>query len=375
MNLFNKIFFNILLFNINKNFSCCCKNNENKNNQLNLTDDNNDNENNKKDREDPEKKEKKDKKEDIDELKKLLPDKLNFKKSFYRWDDDYCGIQCCCYFLATLFYNEDEILKEFADSNIKFLNNIATIVNDFKKNNVNNECHKLLFNSICDLFFEISESLTQDDLNLLQKNEDEVDKKLKKRYEIANYFYVIGIDLIKFISLYKINYEGKNKLFCEIMDSLDLNIIKKYIPELKIYYNSKSIDHTISSTINFEILNLLSYFNENINFKNDGKILINNNNKFEFTEELKNNINLIYSFYTVNLGERGHGCCFYYNFKDGNYYFVSNEKEIEVPLEYIINTKVSEETKINLLYKKINEQNIISLKYKFHCEYYYLYKL
>ena len=64
--------------------------------------------------------ENKDKKEDIDKLEKLLPDKLIYKNSFYKWSGDYCGIQCCCYFLATLFYNEDEILKEFADSNIKF---------------------------------------------------------------------------------------------------------------------------------------------------------------------------------------------------------------------------------------------------------------
>lgn len=308
----------------------------------------------------------------IDENK--LPDKLISRESLYKWSGDYCGIQCCCYFLATLLYNEDEILKEFADSNIKFLNNIAQIVNDFKNNNYNNNCHELLFNSICDLFFEIAESLTQEDLNLIKKNEDEVDEKSKERYIIVDYFFTIGFDLIKFISDYKINYNGKNKFFSEILTLYDLDIIKKHIPDLKNYYNSKNISHDVSPYINDFILCLLSYYNKHINFKNEN-LLVMNNNKFEIIDEFKNNINLIYSFYNVKYGSIGHGCCFYYNFKDKKYYFVSNENEIEVPLEYIINPEISEENKINLLFKKINEQKIINYDYKFETEIKYIYKL
>ena len=91
-------------------------------------------------------------------------------------------------------------------------------------------------------------------------------------------------------------------------------------------------------------------------------------------ELISNNNNLIYSDYLVKYGSIGHGCCFYCNFKDKKYYFVSNEKEIEVPLEYIINSKISEKDKINLLYKKINEQRIISYDYKFGNEILYIYK-
>lgn len=312
-----------------------------------------------------------------------LPDKLISRKPLYKWSGDYCGIQCCNYFLATLLYNENEILKEFADSDIKFLNNIAQIVNDFKNNNFNNNCHELLFNSICDLFFEIGENLTLEDFEK-QENEKNINYKIfneclhaidcfekyktNKNIESKD-FNLNNANLSQYIVNF--NYFKQKEDF--------LSIFKNLINNLKIKYQKKDLSHSVDSSIFYKILNLLSYLNNKISLKYEDdkcKIILNNKNKFiSYYELLNNNINLIYSFYKVNYGSIGHGCCFYYNFNDKKYYFVSNNAEIEVPLQYITNSKISEENKINLLFKKINEQKIISYDYKFGNETQYIYEL
>jgi len=376
-----KIILSVFLMNFNyiNIFSGCCND---KNNNKNKLINNNKNENNSENNENKDN-ENKDKKQYVDNLEKLLPDKLIYKNSFYKWSGDYCGIQCCCYFLATLLYNEDKILKEFTDSNIKFLNNIAQIVNDFKNNNFNNKCHELLFNSICDLFFEIGEKLKLEDFEK-QENEKNINYEIFKdclytidcfeKYETNKNveledFNLNDITLSQYIENF--NYFKQKEDF--------LSIFKNFINNLKIKYQKKDLSHSANSFICDKILNLLSYLNNKISFKyedNKCKIILNNKNKFiSYDQLLNNNINLIYSFYHVNYGSIGHGCCFYYNFNDKKYYFVSNEKEIEVSLEYIINPKISEKDKINLLYKKINEQKIINYDYKLESEIKYLYKL
>jgi len=360
----------LTIFSLYFNSKCCKCDHEHKDNNE-LTNENN----NGKDK----KIEVNDKK--IDENK--LPDKLISRESLYKWSGDYCGLQCCNYFLATLLYNETEILKEFEDSNIKFLNNIAQIVNDFKNNNYNNNCHELLFNSICDLFFEIGEKLKLEDFEK-QENEKNINYKIFKEclYTIACFgkyktnknieskdFNLNNITLSQYIENF--NYFKQKEDF--------LSIFKNLINNLKIKYQKKDLSHSANTFICDNILNLLSYLNNKISLKyedNKCKIILNNKNKFiSYCELLNNNINLIYSFYHVKYGSIDHGCCFYYNFKDKKYYFVSNEKEIEVPLQYIINPEISEENKINLLFKKINEQKIINYDYKFETEIKYIYKL
>lgn len=387
-----KIILSVFLMNFNYinifSFCCCFKKNNNKNDLINNKNENNsennyenlkkvkeikNNDNENKDNENN------DKKEDIDKLEKLLPDKLIYKNSFYKWSGDYCGIQCCNYFLATLFYNEDEILKEFENSNIKFLNNIAQIVNDFKNNNFNNNCHELLFNSICDLFFEIAESLTLTDF------EDEENNK-NINYKIFEDCLYIIIALCDFKTNKNLNtheLKKNNITLSQYISNFEIfkneeNFLYEFKKIIKSIKNSKISNHSVSPNVVEHIMQIISLLKKEINYtrlKNgnyDIKIKEKNYNLFyNLNKKYKN---LLYCCFTVNLGSIGHGCCFYYNFKDKKYYFVSNEKEIEVHLDYILNDKLDIETKINNLYKKLNDQNIITYDYKYRCNDCFIYE-
>lgn len=145
---------------------------------------------------------------------------------------------------------------------------------------------------------------------------------------------------------------------------------------------SKNKDHYTSDKINMYIINILKCLSNKISIKINNielklKINLNNKDKYINCDKLlsNNNNKLIYSFFNVQWNSIAHGCCFYYNFKDGKYYFVSNKKEIEIPLEYISNSEYDMEEKINTLYKKLTEQNIVDYLYKLKCDIDFLYKL
>ena len=202
-----KLILPVLLINLNylNIFAKYCEYND-KNNLINKNNNKNNDENDKgkpeKGKENPENNDNNiNNKKNKNNLENLLPDKFIYKNSLYKWQSDYCGYQCCCYFLSTLFYNEDEILQEFQNSDIKFLNNIAQIVNDFKNNNYNNKCHELLFNSVYDLFFEIAEKLTLEDFE-------------KKNESINFNIFINCTEILQYISNYKtkkeINTESYN---------------------------------------------------------------------------------------------------------------------------------------------------------------------